>query len=372
MRAAACGRSASTCASTRRRSERPGTSECCRSDIKIGASAVDLGADMPLADERRLMGPVSGLLWLAGIGTGVIGWTMPGSPHAHAGWFVALVALTLLYSIGCITGAIPWARVSLGGHAIAVTLRQPLVAASLWLSGGQDAYMGPGLGVPMLYVAYFFPPRYAWPLAALEVATYASPLLWTDGGHLLVQRTLGYPVAYAGLTLTIQFLKRRLIDAESEQRAMAHQDPLTGLANRRAFDNALNAALAGGEARFALLLIDVDFFKQINDRYGHSTGDRVLRELAAHAGGEVRGGDVLARIGGDELALFAPGAGRDAALRVAGALRLATARVSPGEDAAPLSITVSHAVFPLDGVDRATLMRALDRELHDGKAARRA
>ena len=153
---------------------------------------------------------------------------------------------------------------------------------------------------------------------------------------------------------------------------MAHQDPLTGLANRRAFDNALNAALAGGEARFALLLMDVDSFKQINDRYGHSTGDRVLRELAAHANAEVRSGDVLARIGGDELALFAPGAGRDAALRLSETLRVAAARVTPGEDTAPLSITVSHAVFPVDGVDRTTLMRALDRELHDGKAARRS
>jgi diguanylate cyclase (GGDEF)-like protein len=271
-----------------------------------------------------------------------------------------------------VSGAIPWERVSIGGHAIAVALLQPVVAASLWLSGGEDAYMGPVLVLPMLYVAYFFPPRYAWPLAALEVATYASPLLWTDGGHLLVQRTFGYAVAYAGLTLTIQFLKRRLIEAEREQRAMAHEDPLTGLANRRAFDKALNAALAGGEARFALLLIDVDFFKQINDRYGHSTGDRVLRELAAHAGAEVRSGDVLARIGGDELALFAPGAGRDAAERLAGILRLAAGRVSPAQDAPPLSITVAHAVFPLDGVDRTTLMRALDRELHDGKADRRA
>jgi diguanylate cyclase (GGDEF)-like protein len=327
---------------------------------------------MPLADERRLMGPVSGLLWLAGVGTGVIGWLIPGSPHAHAGLFWGLVALTAGYAVACVTGLIPWAHVSLAGHAAAVTLLQPIVAASLWLTGGADAYMGPVLVLPMLYVAYFFPPRYAWPLAALEVATYASPLLWTDGGHLLVQRTLGYAVAYAGLTLTIQFLKRRLIHAEREQRAMAHEDPLTGLANRRAFDKALDAALAGGEARFALLLIDVDCFKQINDRHGHSTGDRVLRELAAHANAEVRAGDVLARIGGDELALFAPGAGRDGALRVAEALRLAAARVSPAEDAAPLSITVSHAVFPLDGVDRATLMRALDRELHDGKAARRA
>ncbi len=106
--------------------------------------------------------------------------------------------------------------------------------------------------------------------------------------------------------------------------------------------------------------------------YGHSAGDRVLRELAAHASVEVRSADTLARIGGDELALFAPGAGRDAALRLADALRAAAARVAPAEDAAPLSITVSHAVFPEDGTDRTTLMRALDRELHDGKLARRA
>ena len=175
--------------------------------------------------------------------------------------------------------------------------------ASLWLTGGADAYMGPVLVLPMLYVAYFFPPRYAWPLASLEVATYASPLVTSDGPHhLLVARSLGYAVAYAGLTLTIQYLKRRLVDAERHQHRIARLDPLTGLENRRAFDEALSAALADGD-RFTLLLADVDAFKQINDTFGHTTGDRVLRELAARVSAEVRAGDCLARIGGDELAL---------------------------------------------------------------------
>ena len=101
---------------------------------------------------------------------------------------------------------------------------------------------------------------------------------------------------------------------------MARVDPLTGLTNRRGFDEALSLALATGE-RFTLLLADVDYFKQINDRFGHTTGDRVLRELAAHTSAAVRTGDCLARIGGDELALVAPGAGSDAARRLAEALR---------------------------------------------------
>ena len=196
----------------------------------------------------------------------------------------------------------------------------------------------------MLYVAYFFPPRYAWPLAALEVGTYASPLITTAGNHhLMVGRSIGYAVGYVGVLGTIQFLKRRLIAAERHQHRMARVDPLTGLANRRAFDEALTYALATGE-RFTLLLADVDYFKQINDRFGHTTGDRVLRELAAHTSAVVRTGDCLARIGGDELALVAPGAGTDAARRLAETLRDAGTRVDAGDG--PLSLTVSYAVLP--------------------------
>jgi diguanylate cyclase (GGDEF)-like protein len=323
-------------------------------------------------EDRHLMGPISGWLWLAGSAVAVVGWFLPGAPHEHAGLFWGLLSLTVAYSAGCITGAIPWHRSGLVGHAIAVVSLQPLLVAALWLTGGADSYLGPVLVLPMLYVAYFFPARYAWPLAAIEIATYASPALTAGGGHLLGARTLGYAVGYVGLLGTIQFLKRRLVEAESRQRQMANQDPLTGLANRRAFDTALSAALAQGSAdgkRFTLLLADIDTFKQINDRFGHTAGDRVLREVAAHTSGVVRRGDCLARIGGDELALVAPGAGAQAARRLAEALREAAARVDSG--AGPVSLTVAWAVFPEDGTDRFTLMRSLDRGLHAGKGERR-
>ena len=180
---------------------------------------------------------------------------------------------------------------------------------------------------------------------------------------------MSYAVAYAGLVLTIQFLKRRLVAAERHQHRMARVDPLTGLENRRAFDEALSAALAGGTP-FTVLLVDVDQFKQINDRFGHTTGDRVLRELAAHASDVVRSGDCLARIGGDEFALVAPGAGVEAARRLAESLRTAGTHVDAGNG--PVGLTVSSAVYPRDGEDRITLMRTLDRDLHARKDARRA
>jgi diguanylate cyclase (GGDEF)-like protein len=316
------------------------------------------------------MGPVSGLLWLAGAAVAVAGRFLPGAPDHHDALFWGLVAITVGYSIGCITRLIPWERATMGAHALAVVTLQPLVGAALWLTGGADAYMGPMLVLPALYVAYFLPARYAWPLASLEIVTYASPLVTSDGPHgLLVARTLAYAVAYAGLVATIQFLKSRLVDAERHQHRMARVDPLTGLENRRGFDEALDAALATGQ-RFTLLLADVDAFKQINDTLGHTTGDRVLRELAAHASAVVRRGDCLARIGGDEFALVAPGAGAESRERLAEDLRAAGRRVDAGMG--PVSLTVSVAVYPDDGTDRSTLMRSLDRDLHAIKDARRA
>ena len=316
------------------------------------------------------MGPVSGWLWLAGAGVGVVGQLLSGRDQAHPRWFWAISALIVVYALGCITRAIPWERTSLRRHAIAVVGLQPVVVAGLWLTGGQDSYVGPMLVLPILYAAYFFPPKVAWPLIALEVLTWASPLLTTPSSddREFAAKVFSYAVASAGMVVTMQFLKRRLVSAERHQHRMARVDPLTGLTNRRGFDEALSLALAGGE-RFTLLLADVDSFKQINDRFGHTTGDRVLRELAAHTSSVVRTGDCLARIGGDELALVAPGAGSDAARRLADALREAGAHVDSGNG--PLSLTVSHAVYPEDGTDRFTLMRSLDRELHTRKDARR-
>ena len=110
------------------------------------------------------------------VAVAVVGRLLPDSPKGHSELFWGLVALTVVYGLGCVTRLIPWERVSITGHAVAVALLQPLVVVALWLTGGAESYMAPVLVLPMLYVAYFFPARYAWPLAVIEIATYATPI----------------------------------------------------------------------------------------------------------------------------------------------------------------------------------------------------
>jgi diguanylate cyclase (GGDEF)-like protein len=321
--------------------------------------------------DSRLMGPVSGLLWMtAGIAAAVVQ-PLPGTPHRHAALAWILIAVVVLYGLACVRGWIDWEGRSLRAHAVAVIGFQPLIGLALWVSGGVDSYLAPILVLPTLYVAYFFPPRLTWPLAVVEIATYCSPFLYTNAGrdHVLVDRAVMYAAAYVGLVATIQYLKSHLVDAERRQRRMAHEDPLTGLPNRRAFDLALDGAVATGRP-FSVMLIDVDRFKAINDTFGHTTGDEMLRAIADRTRASVRGTDTLARIGGDELALVAPDAPAEGAARLATALHDAVEGLVPAPGAAPVTLTIARATFPEDGGDRDALLRAADRRLHAVKDQR--
>jgi diguanylate cyclase (GGDEF)-like protein len=100
--------------------------------------------------------------------------------------------------------------------------------------------------------------------------------------------------------------------AERELDIAARRDALTGIANRRAFDEALATAAVSQDA-FALLLLDLDGFKAINDKLGHAAGDDLLRQVADRLAAVTRGGDLLARLGGDEFAVVAHGADVSAA-----------------------------------------------------------
>ena len=149
----------------------------------------------------------------------------------------------------------------------------------------------------------------------------------------------------------------------------ARTDPLTGLANRRAFDERLaeETERANRHSRaLSVMLVDVDHFKTINDRFGHAAGDHVLVNLADSLRAVMRSGDLLARIGGDEMAMILPDCPTEQAVLVA---RRMLAAIRAGSSLARRhGVTVSAGVAGLLGVGSAEdLLRYADQALYGAK-----
>jgi diguanylate cyclase (GGDEF)-like protein len=177
------------------------------------------------------------------------------------------------------------------------------------------------------------------------------------------------------LGLTGITVGRRLVRPVNALEQLAFQDPLTGLATRRFFVAWLVQALELArryQQPFSLIFLDLDNFKQVNDRYGHLLGDRVLQEAAARIRRGLRSSDMVVRYGGEEIVVALPQTGKDAALLVADALRMAVAGspVAWDERGAPVTITISAGVasMPDDATDAQGLLERTDAALYRAKA----
>jgi diguanylate cyclase (GGDEF)-like protein/PAS domain S-box-containing protein len=166
--------------------------------------------------------------------------------------------------------------------------------------------------------------------------------------------------------------------AEASLRHQAEHDPLTDLANRSAllaaFERALATSDRPGAKGGALVLFDVDLFKQINDTRGHDVGDALLAELARRLRGLAGPKDVVARLGGDEFALLAPDAGEPeaAAARVRGIYEALTGTMELLGQRVEVSVSSGVTVFPADGRQVARLLKNADLALYEAKRSGRA
>jgi diguanylate cyclase (GGDEF)-like protein len=151
--------------------------------------------------------------------------------------------------------------------------------------------------------------------------------------------------------------------------ARAETDGLTGLLNHRAVLEALDRELSAArqtERPVAVLMVDLDEFKQANDAYGHQAGDRVLIETANVLRRCVREGDHVGRYGGDEFLVILPGVDTAAARDIAGRLHFeaSTARVTFEGAELPLLLSAGMAVYPVDGATRQELITVADNEMY--------
>ncbi len=208
--------------------------------------------------------------------------------------------------------------------------------------------------------------------------TYDSALVHRDGRRIPVEfivRTL----QYQGQTLRMTIVRdiRDRLEAQARIHHLAHHDVLTGLPNRAAFtDRAeLLMAQAAKQGRsLALLFIDLDHFKRVNDSLGHPVGDVLLQTVAERIIGVVRESDLVSRFGGDEFVLLLAGAEQPAAaLEVAGKLLAAIGAPLPVE-AALISVTpsIGIALFPEHGGTPAELIKHADTAMYHAKSGGRA
>jgi diguanylate cyclase (GGDEF)-like protein len=197
----------------------------------------------------------------------------------------------------------------------------------------------------------------------------ASSAQHTTASGLFVLRALAL-----GATFVFAAVERRVVDRQSvELEFLARHDSLTGLINRHAFEERLEGALARCRRygrRAALLAIDLDGFKPVNDVHGHAIGDELLRRLAARIAAMTRETDTACRMGGDEFVLLVEDVTQEKHVE-AQATRLLASLMRPIElagSAIEVAASIGIAIFPASGEDSESLMRSADRAMYEAKS----
>jgi diguanylate cyclase (GGDEF)-like protein len=209
-------------------------------------------------------------------------------------------------------------------------------------------------------------------LTGCEFESVAMPLTRAGVQDYLKKGTESTRRIHQTLLLAIE---RERQNAELRKRAC--YDDLTGAMNRAEFEHHLEKAVSQSMRNRnvgALILIDIDDFKAINDTFGHQAGDSVLQETAGRITDVIRAGDSIGRFGGDEFVALIEGLAetRDAEV-VARKLRDATCRpVLAGNERISVSTSVGLSVFPLDGTSNAELIHLADRAMYASKRASKA
>jgi diguanylate cyclase (GGDEF)-like protein len=242
------------------------------------------------------------------------------------------------------------------------------------MDGGREVYDGFYLYV-VLCAAYFMPARYLTLVVAVTGVASAVPLLGDAGSESLVR--WAYVAAGNATVAAVLRLARRSVRAHAaEARALALRDQLTQALNRRGFEARAGEEIARARRHqqvFALVYLDLDGFKRVNDDLGHAAGDRLLHDAARAMSAVLRDEDALGRVGGDEFVALLTCASDAHADGVARRLVEAVESVAGAEPGAEhVSATAAWSAFPADGDALDALLNAADARMLERKRARRA
>jgi diguanylate cyclase (GGDEF)-like protein/PAS domain S-box-containing protein len=208
-----------------------------------------------------------------------------------------------------------------------------------------------------------------------EGTPYEMEIVRKDGTQLPIEVAMRVVLDDSGKVKWIQGIARDVSDrrqAEDTIRRLAYNDPLTGLPNRALMEDRLNVALVHArreEKDLAVMFLDLDHFKVVNDTLGHSAGDRLLQSVARDLIATVKDVDTVARVGGDEFTIILPGLERiEEATEIADKILAALRRNRTIEDREFRTTgSIGITTFPGDGQDAATLLRNADTAMYRAK-----
>jgi diguanylate cyclase (GGDEF)-like protein len=253
----------------------------------------------------------------------------PTAPIGAAGW---LVAAAILVAGAALAVALRRRRFGDWGALLLVSLAAlPGLAILQWLAGGVGAPYDSLLLLPIFFAAAIHPPRTIALYMLAVAAVLAAPFAY-DGWDSEEAAALGAGfVVWSALAVVINLMMvgiraARLTAAREQDEALheARSDSLTGLGNRRAFDEELEREVMRsrrGRRALCLAMVDIENFKQINDRWGYAEGDRCLCEVTEAVRDSLRDPDLCFRWGGDEFTLILPGISATSAEAIGDRLR---------------------------------------------------
>lgn len=329
---------------------------------------------LELIEERALGGRLAGTLYVTGAITVTSMLAVPGVETRHWRILLVLAAVGLAWALACFL-VIPWERASPLVSHFSCALGFPITAVAVASTGGAKSPAVFYLLFIVGYCAYFYRRREAVPYLLACVVVHALPLVYDPDAvrEGLVAQLIILGPTYLLLGGLIIAGKERLVELREEARRLSLADPLTGLANRRALIDTLEAATAGGRADepVGLVLVDLDGFKEANTVYGHPGGDTALIATAAALRSAARADDMVSRLGGDEFAIVSRGV-TAASLEGLAARALAAVRAAGTQledmPAYELRCSVGLALYPVDARDVDELVATADLCMRGAKA----
>jgi diguanylate cyclase (GGDEF)-like protein len=281
-----------------------------------------------------------------------------------------MVAVAIASGLGCLLA--PWDRIGdRVFHAVPV-LASVEVALTVWAVGVHGPVYEWFFVLVAVFTAYAFDSRRT--VAAhmsLCTAAAALPFVYREDTLDQVARFgVLVPMLWVA-TAAVMHLREGLQAGQRELAELARRDPLTGVGNRRLLGERLDHELARhrrGDHELSVLVLDLDRFKEVNDRLGHPSGDRLLAAVAERLEETVRETDTVVRHGGDEFCVIAPETGAREADVLSRRIRAALNSIEIlGQ---PLTATIGVAVFPEDGPTPELLLAAADGAERQAKSGR--